>query len=155
MSPEYLDCDVDRILAKDDETDASLRANSANAISNVATRKETHTHGRVHITWSAGLGDDGRYPLHGLERWYYCDGQLQYEAIFEPGRKAGRETLYDARSEWTQFWPSEKVRAQSSWQDLHADGLARLWDNDGKLLSEVRFTRGKLFPLSETARSPK
>ena len=140
-----------------DASDAVLMANSATTVSNVQQYEENYPNGRVHIAWSAGVGDDGRYLMEGPQRWYYPDGKLQYEAAFVRGVKRGEETLFDSqgrklwqwnhasdgRSEWTQFWPNGKIKAQSGWKAMHADGHARRWDREGNSVSEVVFSEGK------------
>lgn len=146
--------------APDAKPDPVLRANTATRISDVRVHEEKYPDGRPRLTWSAGIGDDGRYLLHGPEQWRYPDGTLQYEVKFELGRKIGREVLYDprggkvwewkhdpdGRSEWTQYWPNGKTKAQSRWQDFHADGPAQTWDRDGHLLTEVNFQQGMSAP---------
>jgi antitoxin component YwqK of YwqJK toxin-antitoxin module len=138
------------------EVDASLMANSAGSIGEVVVHEEKYPDGRTRLTWSAGIASDGRYLQQGPERWYFPDGKLQYEADYVRGEKTGAETLYsgdggkiwewnhgtDGRDCWTQFWPNGKMKAQSFWKSLHADGPAKRWSPEGALLSEVLFTHG-------------
>jgi hypothetical protein len=140
-----------------DARDEALMPNSARSVTGVSAREEKHPNGKLRVSWSAGVGDDGRYLLHGPERWFHPDGTLQYESTNHLGRKVGVEALYDFRgrkvwewnhradgvSEWTQYWPDGKRKARSTWRDFHADGVARRWDQDGKLVSEVTFQRGR------------
>ncbi|MHC4620177.1 MAG: SUMF1/EgtB/PvdO family nonheme iron enzyme, partial [Planctomycetota bacterium] len=53
---------------------------------------ETYSNRRPRVTWSAGTGTDGRYLLHGTETWYYENGQTQWQATYEAGKKTGEET---------------------------------------------------------------
>lgn len=140
-----------------DDDDAILMRNSATSITSVEDHVERYPDGRPRITWRAGIADDGRYLLHGPERWYHPDGTLQYEATFALGRKIGTETLYDTAGRkiwswhhredgtgtWTQYWPNGRPKAESEWRDHHADGIARRWNRDGDLISERKFTRGR------------
>jgi len=78
-------------------------------------------------------------------------------SAFVRGVKRGDETLFDSqgrkiwkwnhasddRSDWTQFWPNGKIKAQSQWKNMHADGNARRWDREGNSVSEVVFSEGK------------
>jgi formylglycine-generating enzyme required for sulfatase activity len=140
-----------------DPGDAVLMRNTATRVESVREFTERFPGGKTRISWSAGVGDDGRYLQHGPERWYFEDGTLQYEATFAVGRKSGMESLYnrdgrkiwswdhrpDGTSVWTQYWPTGKPKAQSTWKNHHADGIARRWDAAGALVSEVEFVGGK------------
>ncbi len=143
-----------------DSSDAALMANSTNSVADVSVHEERDANGRLRLSWSAGRGDDGRYVLHGPERWCYPDGTPQYEATFALGKKTGRETLYDSagrkawtwdhnpdgHSRWTQFWPNQTTKAESTWKHFHADGPAKRWDSNGRILSEASFSDGKEQP---------
>ncbi|MEZ6031774.1 MAG: SUMF1/EgtB/PvdO family nonheme iron enzyme [Planctomycetaceae bacterium] len=133
-----------------DEGDANLMASTAHRISAITKHKEHYANGQLRQTWSAGIGDDGRYLLHGPEKWFYPDGTLQYEASFSLGKKDGGEILYrsdgskvwdwqhldDGSSVWTQYRPDGSRRTESRWKDLHVEGIARRWDADGNLTGE-------------------
>lgn len=45
---------------------------------------------------------------------------------------------------WTRWWPNGKVRSVSGWNGVMADGRARTWSAEGKLLSDVNFVNGVL-----------
>ncbi len=140
-----------------DEGDATLMRNSATLIASVSDYQERYPNGRPRVTWRAGTADDGRYLIHGPEKWYHPDGSLQYEANFALGRKIGSEILYDAAgrriwswqhqddgtSTWTQYWPNGRRKAESGWKNLHAEGIARRWDPAGGLISEKKFIQGR------------
>lgn len=114
--------------------DAALRSNSAHVVSGIEIHEERYPDGRRRLSWSAGRGDDGRYLLQGPERWYYPDGALEYEAVFERGEKVGAESWYapdgsktwewnhrpGRAATWTQFRPDGSVRAKSQWSDMRA-----------------------------------
>jgi hypothetical protein len=136
---------------------ARLMANTANAIHNVRRYVENYASGNLSVVWHAGLGNDGRYLLHGKEIWYDANGGKQYEATFELGRKLGSETFYradgskawqwqhsaDGISTWTQWWVGSRKKSQSTWRDFHADGPAKRWDVHGNLISSVDFQKGR------------
>lgn len=65
------------------DDDARLMANTANSIRDVKRNEENFADGRPRIVWHAGVGNDGRYLLHGQETWYYQNGEKQYEADYE------------------------------------------------------------------------
>ncbi len=143
------------ILADTDtpDDDAILMANAATAVRDVVAQEEKYENGRVRVRWHAGVGDDGRYLLHGKEQWYFPDGTLRYEATYERGEKVGMETRYrtdgskvwqwdhrpDGTSTWTQWWPNGTKKAASTWKDFHAVGPARTWDRAGRAVLEKQF----------------
>jgi hypothetical protein len=146
------------VLAEDagPSDDAVLMANSATAVADVRRYEERDADGTLRRVWHAGLGDDGRYLLHGPEQWFHPAYTPQYEATYSLGRKTGPERFLrpdgsrawewqhepDGSSTWRQWYEDGRPAAESHWQDFHAEGLARVWDRNGRLLSEVRFRRG-------------
>ena len=145
-------------IRSDEETyghDAQLMSNTATAIRDVERREERYGNGPPKIVWHAGIGDDGRYLLHGEETWYYPDGGQQYEATYELGRKVRTETYYradgsrswqwahreDGTSIWTQWYSSGTKKAESVWQDCHAHGPAKTWDSAGSPLPQSSSSR--------------
>jgi formylglycine-generating enzyme required for sulfatase activity len=137
-------------------TDDALMANSAQTVSAVRRYEEHYPTGRLMAEWHAGIGDDGRYLLHGAETWYFENGDKLYEATFERGVKTGTETLYRRTgtpewewyhevggvSRWTVFWPGGEKKSESAWRQFHADGPAKSWSPEGVLEDEYRFEWG-------------
>jgi antitoxin component YwqK of YwqJK toxin-antitoxin module len=142
------------------KSEVELMRSSARSIREVRTQEERYPNGTIRLHHEGGTADDGRFLLHGSQGWYYPNGRLQYEARYELGRKVGTETFWsadgsrlwqwqhqpDGVSVWTQFWPNGAKRAESSWRGFLCDGLAILWDQDGKVASETRFREGLLQP---------
>ena len=138
--------------------DQELMASTASSVSGVETWKEHYPSGPLKGSWSGGVGDDGRFLLHGTETWYYEDGSKQWETQYELGRKVGAETHWspdgetvwawehavDGTSLWTQYWPDGRKKAQSTWRNFMADGEARRWDRSGQLVSETSFESGEM-----------
>jgi len=148
------------ILA-DDPTPSNatgLMSNPAATIRDVRRYEERYANGRLKIVWHAGLADDGRYLLHGKETWHFPNGRKQYEATFALGRKVGMETIYRADgskawqwqhsvsgiSTWTQWWTGGRKKSASTWRNFHADGPARRWAADGRLVSYENFREGRI-----------
>jgi hypothetical protein len=141
-----------------DESDETLMRSTAKAVASAAAVEEKYDNGQRRAKWTGGLADDGRYLLHGPAESFYENGQKQWSATFDLGRKTGAETFWssagrkreewqhrpDGASTWTQFWPSGAKRAESSWKDFKADGEATLWDESGKVIGKRRFDRGRL-----------
>lgn len=131
-----------------------LLENAAHAVHDVRSFSESYPDGATKLVWSAGVGDDGRYLLHGVETWFYPDGSKQYEATFALGRRTGAETLWrrdgtiawqwrhdaDGVSLWTQWWENGVKKAESSWRDFRAFGIGRTWDHSGNLAVELDLT---------------
>lgn len=133
---------------------------------------ESYPDGSLKATWSARICPNGRYLLHGELTDYYPNGSRQHQAVYENGRKTGRETYWsaDGRIEWTwqrdlrtahgvwtQFWPNGNKKTESVWnlkpkaRDLErefygyvADGPANHWDEKGTLRSRHDFRNGVL-----------
>lgn len=117
---------------------------------------ESHPGDYPRVTCSEARNELGQAVLHGLETWNYDDGSRHYEAHYENGVKVGSETCWDpdgrvrwtkARDEhgdmtWSQYWPNRRIKAESRWHGNVASGPARLWSEDGTLISEVTFENG-------------
>lgn len=147
------------ILAPDtgEKSNAELMKSSATSISDVRNYEAKYPDGKTKATWSAGIGDDGRYLLHGEEIWSYENGQKQREATYDLGRKAGVETYWsedgkrrwrwehkdDGSSVWTQWWPNGQKKAESTWRDFNCEGIATCWDMFGEVVSRMEFADGK------------
>jgi len=92
--------------------------------------REEHPNGITKVVYSAGIGDDGRFLLHGKETWYYENGQKQWQAEYKAGKKVGTETYWsadgkkqwekvyapDGTYQWTVWGPDGKLRAKSTWE---------------------------------------
>jgi antitoxin component YwqK of YwqJK toxin-antitoxin module len=104
----------------------------AGADGEVKSYEEKYPDGKPEAAWSAMLSNDGRYLLHGKETWWYPNGQAQYEAMFDRGRKTGPETFYTedgvkqwswdhqpgGASVWIQWRPNGSKKCESAWRDM-------------------------------------
>jgi antitoxin component YwqK of YwqJK toxin-antitoxin module len=138
-------------------SNAELMAHNVVSIADVKTYEELYPDGRLRLRFSGGIGDDGRFLLHGTEKWFFPDGSMQRLANYDKGRKAGTETymakdgskvwtwehLDDGSSLWTQFWPDGSKRAESTWRGFSCEGLSTVWDRDGGVISRNEFINGK------------
>lgn len=136
--------------------DAALRANTATSLRDVRDFTDRDADGRVHVRYRGGIGNDGRFLLEGEETWYQPDGKVQRTATYHLGQLTGPEKFYqdgtllwerdhraDGTMVWTNFWPDGKVRTQSTWRDLHAEGPAVLHDPSGREIYRVDFAHGE------------
>ncbi len=146
------------ILEKHD-TDAigSLTA-SGNGSAGVLVSEDKYAGGAPKARWSGRKYPDGRYLLHGEQTSFYDDGRKQWEVYFDNGRKVGIETLSDrdgrkvwiwehqdnGTSLWTQFWSNGQKKHESAWRDGRCEGVAKHWDNSGKLTAQFEFKDGNL-----------
>lgn len=142
--------------------DTALRANSATAIRDVREFAEHDSEGRLTMRYSGGIGNDGRFLLHGPCVWFRPDGGVQRESTYALGVLTGIEKFFDASGAvlwqrdhrgdgsvvWTNYWPDGKVRTQSTWRDMHAEGTAVLNDPSGAEIYRVEFNRG--IPATES-----
>jgi hypothetical protein len=121
------------IMSDAAETDeAKLTANSATEIHDVRDFREDYPDGSPRITWSAGIGDDGRYLLEGPETWYYPSGVFQRQATYHLGEKVDSEVYFspqgnpvwrweylaDGSAVWTTWYGNGNERSESSWRDM-------------------------------------
>ena len=112
--------------------DAHLMANTATEVHDVQSYREDYPDGSPHITYSAGIGNDGRFLLEGTETWSYPNGAKQRETQYHLGQEIGTESDWymwgqlstqwrynpDGTSQWTTWWPNGRKRAQSTWKNL-------------------------------------
>lgn len=116
----------------------------------------TYASGKIRRAWSAGLDSTGGYLLHGNDRWFYENGQVEWEVRYQAGAKTGAERYFasdgtlqwswqhsDSTHTWTQYYPNGQKKAESTWKERKCDGLAKTWDATGKLLRERKFVAGK------------
>ncbi|MHC4476264.1 MAG: SUMF1/EgtB/PvdO family nonheme iron enzyme [Planctomycetota bacterium] len=149
------------ILAKDNRqekmSDAELMANTAGSISSVKAYRENYPDGQKKFEFSGGIGNDGRFLLHGPETWYHPDGTTLRQANYDKGRKVATETFWsrdgkkkwtwqhkqDGSGMWTQFWPNGRKKAESTWKNFACEGTATVWDRNGEVISRNVFANGR------------
>jgi len=91
--------------------------------------RENYENHQPKVVWSAGIGTDGRYLLHGTETWYYKNGKRNWQLDYKAGRKTGTENYWspagslrwkrqhnnDGTSIWTIYDEQGKIKATSVW----------------------------------------
>ena len=137
---------------------ALLERNDVTNVTGVKQYEERYANGTLRGRWSGGRGSNGAMVYDGPQRWLYPDGKPQWEVTYKLGRKIGMEKEYDVsgrllsqrehaadgRFTWTRWWSNGQMRSMSGWNGVKADGRARTWSADGKLLSDVTFSNGAL-----------
>lgn len=137
---------------------AVLERNDVTSVSGVKVHQERYPDGKLRGRWSGGRANNGAIVFDGPQRWFHPNGKPQWEAEYRLGRKVGMEKEYDVsgrlvsqrehgadgRSTWTRWWPNGQLRSVSGWKGVAADGRARTWAADGKLLSDVTFVDGAI-----------
>ena len=131
---------------------------------------EKFPNGKIRSQWSARICPNGRYLLDGKQTDFYESGAKQHQVTYASGRKTGTETYWSAdgkklwiwshdlkngRAVWTQYWPNEKKKLQSTWNTkpeardlkhsffgLVADGPVTQWNADGRRAQLYRFSNG-------------
>lgn len=126
-------------------------------VTGVRKYKES-SRGSLRADWSAGTADDGRYLLDGRQVVYYPNGRIQWEAVYKAGVKVGDEHYNspdgkriwawrhhdDGTNTWSQWWPNGQMKCESTWRDMHCEGLTRTWDVKGKLVNTSTYTAGRV-----------
>ena len=144
------------ILGKHDK--GTVSSTSGNGSAGVLVSEEKYAGGAIKARWSGRKHPDGRYLLHGQQTFFYDNGQKQWEVNFEEGRKVGIETFSDRDGRkvwswdhqgngtrlWTQFWPNGQKKHESAWRDGRCEGVAKHWNNRGKLTGQFEFKDGNL-----------
>lgn len=125
-------------------------------ITTIQQIKETYSNGNIKITSSGWVGKSG-FVLHGKETWYYENGIKQYEANFINGIIEGVESYWNSEAKlkwtrehtpygtsvWTNYWLNGQKKSESIWWGLTAHGPAISWDENGEVLNQFMFERGK------------
>ena len=139
-------------------SEAELMRPRTTSVSNVKKYEEKYPNGKTRIAFSGGTAENGQFLLDGTERWYYEDGARQREAAYKLGEKTGSEIYRsrdgkklwqwehngDGSSVWTQYYPNGKKKSESTWKEHKCEGVATLWDNEGKVIKESKFKKGLL-----------
>jgi hypothetical protein len=139
--------------ADGEQRPASIMANTATAVDETQRFSEGLGDGTT-VEDEGGVANDGRFVLHGEERWRDAEGTVLRAARWEFGRNIGKEWLADAagRRQWevvheadrrtrVVYLPGGRV-ARSRWRGLVADGEAIVTDADGQAISRWRFSGG-------------
>ncbi|MDR2936717.1 MAG: SUMF1/EgtB/PvdO family nonheme iron enzyme [Rikenellaceae bacterium] len=147
--------------------DATLMGNTARQISQVQTYRENYPSTRqVKYEYSGGTADDGRFLLHGPERWYYPSGALMMECNYILGKRSGRYAYYtEAGSriwEWDYkpsglavyrtFYPDEadgRLKSVAAFRSNIAQGCAQIYSRTGALLKETWYKDGHISRVTD------
>ena len=140
--------------------DLTLRHSNGLKIKQSERFIEKYDNGQVKARWNGGVADDGRFLMQGGMQWPFLDAKLEYQLTsYAFGVKMGTEKVWDANGipawqrepeeagaqiVWTQFWENGAKKSESTWQGFKADGPAKRWDRNGKLISDVQFKDGLL-----------
>ena len=112
------------------ENDPRMDHSAATSVLRVTPHRDNYADGGPRITWSSGIGDDGRVLLHGRETWFYASGARQHETDYRLGAMIGAETYWsaagvkqwewnhhdDGSSSWITYWPDGSKRSESIWK---------------------------------------
>jgi formylglycine-generating enzyme required for sulfatase activity len=120
------------VLQDDEAAKTAVAKDQAKMVPDTLKKhSENYPDGKPKVTWTAGVGEDGRYLLHGKETWYHENGKKQWEATYDGGCKVGTETYWckdgserwqweygeDRNNVWVVRKPSGKPKAVSCWRD--------------------------------------
>lgn len=113
------------------DNDPRMDQSAATTIGQVAAHEDKFPDGRVLLTWTDGVANDGRVLLHGRETWFHASGAKQHEVDYRFGLKIGHETYWSptGTKEWE--WDHDEGGA-STWKTYWSDGTLRsesIWKN--------------------------
>ena len=141
---------------------ATLMSSTAKRIEKVETYRENYpSSSQVQYEYSGGTADDGRFLLHGPERWYYPSGALMMECNYVLGKRAGRYAYYTEAGariwEWDYkpdglvvyrtFYPDEpdgRLKSVAAFRNNIAEGCAQTYSRTGALLKETWYENGHI-----------
>jgi len=139
-------------LASDQQTETPSRPITGRPVS----RREVYPGDIPKADYAGIVTYDGHFVLNGKEQWRYKNGQIQYQAEYVNGRKVGTESYWDeagkllwqvsynpdGRSTWVQFAADGRVKTQSNWRGVFADGEATYRADDGTMRPPMTFANG-------------
>jgi len=143
--------------------DAELMKNKAVSIDNVKTYTETYENGDIKCVYSGGIADDGRFLLHGEEKWFYPDGKLMTTCTYKMGERIGNYVYYsntgnkiwewnytdDGVAVYKTYHENGLLRSIGRYKNRKAKGIAQTYSSEGKLLSEVLFENGRIVSVKD------
>lgn len=145
------------LLSDEELDDKFLMITKASSIDQIEQYLEYWPDGTIRLEYQGGIADDGRFLMHGKEKWYHSNGSLQYEGEYELGQKIGTKSWWDNMGQktwewnytgdgdtWQQWWPNGNIKAESVWVNGRCEGMANTWDINGKLIQEAQFEYGRL-----------
>jgi hypothetical protein len=145
--------------------DAELMRSAATRIDRVKTYREYYPGGALKSEYSGGTADDGRFLLHGPERWYYPSGIPMMECCYVLGNRTGRYVYYGETGariwEWDYkagglaryrtFYPGEAdgcLKSDATFRNRFAEGNAQTFARNGELLKEVWYEHGGIIRVT-------
>lgn len=115
-----------------------------NGKKNGASKTRFETDGRLE---TEGTFKDGKE--NGIFKAYYASGKLQSEETFVDGKKNGLcKTYYETNGPLKNVaaFANSKIgqpESEATYKDDNLDGVFKLWDENGKLQSEVTYKDGE------------
>ena len=108
--------------------ETGLPGSSATKMVSVSKFEQNHPDGNLHIRWSGGVADDGRFLLHGSESRFFKDGTRQYEATYRLGYKVGKETLWRGNGTKVWEWNHSENDSAGYWEWQRKDSRTIAWN---------------------------
>ena len=138
--------------------DQELMGNRAAGIDHVKTYTETYENGNVKCIYSGGIADDGRFLLHGEEKWFYSSGELMTRCKYRMGERVGKYGYYDRTGDkiwkweylednnviYRTYYKGSLLKSIGRYRGRIAQGIAQNYSRDGELTLEVLFDNGKI-----------
>ena len=138
------------------EYSMELNSNKSH-LKNKKTYQEKYLDGSIKAQYSGGISKSGRFLLDGKEMWYYENGNLEYEAEYQLGKKIHAEIFYlpdgttswekmheEDKFTWIQYWSNGNMKSKSQWTNMRCDGPAIHANQNGEIIKEVNFINGSI-----------
>lgn len=163
-------CFNERWLLSDQEAspkDEELMRNKADQIKDIRTYTESYENGNIKCIYSGGIADDGRFLLHGEEKWFYSSGKVKTSCRYKMGEKIGKYTYYsesgDKKWEWEYldddsaiyktYHKDNILKTTGRYIKRIAEGVAKSYSPEGKLTGEVLFSNGKIVKTKDLTKN--
>lgn len=138
--------------------DQELMYERAAKLRDVETYTEKYENGQVKCVYSGGFAEDGRFLLHGEERWYYPSGQLMTECTYEYGVRKNRyvhyselgdkiwewEYLKDNTAVYKTYYSNNQLKTVGRYRSRIAEGWSETYSPEGKVTARFLFDNGRI-----------
>lgn len=153
----WLLADTDDVFPDDEK----LMEDTSFSIDKIESYTEKYENGNTKCTYSGGIVSDGRFLLHGEEKWFYPTGELMTVCAYEMGKRIGQYVYYDISGDKIWEWDyladniavyktyhkNNILKSIGRYRNRAAEGWAETYSRDGKLVSKVLFNDGKIVKI--------
>ena len=136
-----------------------MKSHATAYVEEIRAFKEYWPDGTLRVEYAGATADDGRFLLDGEEKTYYPDGSLMSRGFFHLGKRVRSYTYYDPQGNpywsWeykedgralyrTYYSHKNKIKTLCPYVNRRAEGIAQMYDEEGKVISQVTFRAGHI-----------